>query len=173
MNKFIILCILVMGSILSANAQTDTIIKEIAQKWANAKDYTLKTIEAMPEDKFGFRPMNEEMTFSEQITHISGNMLWLSSSHLTKTKPSITKESFTGKSKKEILDLLNQSFDFVQEAFQNLNETDLNTQVELFGKPVSKRQIVWLIHDHLTHHRGQLAVYLRLNNIKPPQYIGW
>lgn len=173
MNKLVIICILFIGSNLSANAQTDPIIKENAVKWENAKNYTIKTIESIPEDKFGFRPTLEEMSFSDQIAHIAGNMLWLSSTHLTHAKPTITKDNFTGKSKKELLNLLSQSFDFVQVAFLNLNENDLSTQVELFGKSVSKRQIVWLIHDHLTHHRGQLAVYLRLNNIKPPQYIGW
>jgi len=30
-----------------------------------------------------------------------------------------------------------------------------------------------LLNDHQTHHRGQLVVYLRLNGIKPPAYIGW
>jgi len=25
----------------------------------------------------------------------------------------------------------------------------------------------------VTHHRGQLVVYLRLNGILPPNYVGW
>ena len=27
--------------------------------------------------------------------------------------------------------------------------------------------------EHLTHHRGQLIVYLNLNEINPPKYSGW
>ncbi|MEM6517680.1 MAG: DinB family protein, partial [Bacteroidota bacterium] len=27
--------------------------------------------------------------------------------------------------------------------------------------------------DHVTHHRGQATIYLRMNGIKPPDYIGW
>jgi uncharacterized damage-inducible protein DinB len=30
-----------------------------------------------------------------------------------------------------------------------------------------------LMHDHHTHHRGQIIVYLRLNGLKPPKYVGW
>jgi uncharacterized damage-inducible protein DinB len=33
---------------------------------------------------------------------------------------------------------------------------------------LSRRKFVGA--DHITHHRGQIVVYLRLNGIKPPQY---
>ncbi|MFA9454721.1 MAG: DinB family protein [Candidatus Aminicenantaceae bacterium] len=31
-------------------------------------------------------------------------------------------------------------------------------------------KLVLFCVDHITHHRGQTVVYLRLNGIKPPQY---
>ncbi len=41
------------------------------------------------------------------------------------------------------------------------------------GTQLNKIQFLNLIEDHQTHHRAELLVYLRLNNIKPPEYIGW
>ncbi|NJL74904.1 MAG: hypothetical protein HC892_07620 [Saprospiraceae bacterium] len=30
-----------------------------------------------------------------------------------------------------------------------------------------------LMNDHLTHHRAQMIVYLRLKDVQPPKYVGW
>lgn len=38
---------------------------------------------------------------------------------------------------------------------------------------MTRRQILLLLHDHQTHHIGQVIVYLRLKGIKPPAYVGW
>ncbi|MGK0251702.1 MAG: putative damage-inducible protein DinB, partial [Gammaproteobacteria bacterium] len=49
----------------------------------------------------------------------------------------------------------------------------LKGTVEFFAGPKSRMQILNLLQDHVTHHRGQLIVYLNLNSIEPPQYSGW
>jgi uncharacterized damage-inducible protein DinB len=171
--KNVFFIILMMICIISAKGQSNLFLKEVAQKWSNAQDYTLKIVELMPEDKFGFKPTDEEMAFFEQLAHISDNMLWLSSTYLSSEKRPIAKSDFEGKNKAENILLLKQSFEFVEKSFQNIDIESLNTEVELFKKPFTKRQIISLINDHLTHHRAQMIIYLRLNQVKPPQYIGW
>ena len=50
----------------------------------------------------------------------------------------------------------------------------LEEEVDFFTTQVrNKGQILTLLNDHHTHHRGELLVYLRLQNIKPPRYQGW
>lgn len=56
---------------------------------------------------------------------------------------------------------------------QKANETDLTTKVDFFARPKTKLQILNLMQDHVTHHRAQILVYLNLNEIKPPKYVGW
>jgi uncharacterized damage-inducible protein DinB len=34
-----------------------------------------------------------------------------------------------------------------------------------------KRFKAEMIADHITHHRGQMLVYMRLNGLKPPRYV--
>jgi uncharacterized damage-inducible protein DinB len=36
---------------------------------------------------------------------------------------------------------------------------------------LNKLQFINFIHDHQSHHIGQLIVYLRLNNIEPPSSV--
>jgi len=56
---------------------------------------------------------------------------------------------------------------------QALKEENLDEKVDFFAGEKNKLQILNLLQDHVTHHRGQLAVYLNLKGIKPPAYTGW
>lgn len=48
----------------------------------HAKDYTLAVAEAMPEDKYDFKPTKDEMSFSEQLLHLADRLDWLTSQYL-------------------------------------------------------------------------------------------
>ena len=76
-------------------------------------------------------------------------------------------------SKKEVLQLLNTAFKNSSERIQNTSEEELSQIVDFFAGPKSKLQILNLLQDHVTHHRGQLLVYLNLKGIAPPKYVGW
>jgi uncharacterized damage-inducible protein DinB len=147
-------------------------ISDFAQKWENTALYTIEFAEAFPEDLYDFGPTTEEMKFREQILHMCGNISWLSSSYLGGTD---YKEDLSNppKSKADLITILRNTFQYAAETIQNFDPSQLDEKVEFFAGPMSKRQIMMLMSDHVTHHRGQLVVYLRLNNIKPPGYRGW
>jgi uncharacterized damage-inducible protein DinB len=126
----------------------------------------------MPEDAYGYTPTAVEMTFREQLKHIAGNMVWLSSSYLGGAKTTLD-PSKAGDSKKEIISMLEQSFAYANQTIGKLTEKDLNHIVDFFAGKMTKRRIMLLMTDHVTHHRGQLVVYLRLKGVEPPAYRGW
>jgi uncharacterized damage-inducible protein DinB len=68
---------------------------------------------------------------------------------------------------------LNQAFELSMTALKNAENKDLSLKVDFFAGEKSLLQIIELMDDHLTHHKGQLAVYLRLNGITPPRFVGW
>lgn len=147
-------------------------LEEAQQKLKNAAAYTLEIAESMPEDRFGFRPTAAEMSFQEQLLHIAGNMNWLTSSYLSgkKSEKDLKKVSYT---KAETIAILKEIVENASAALSQLAVAQLEEKVEFFAGPMTKRQILTLLNDHHTHHRGQLIVYLRLNDIKPPKYLGW
>ncbi|MCC6410101.1 MAG: DinB family protein [Saprospiraceae bacterium] len=170
-------CLLVVAIMLYAPeklvAQDSMFVQEAFIKWQNAAAYTLETARLMPEDQFGFKPVPEEMSFGEQLAHIGKNMVWLAGGHLTgKTfeHPLTAKEHRTPA---EEIELLEASLTYAEEAIQQTSPDSLAVKGDFFAGPKSKRQIIMLMHDHMTHHRGQIIVYLRLQNIKPPKYRGW
>lgn len=171
--RYLLLIIVFCTSSVLSFAQKNAFLNELAKKWDNARTYTIQTAELMPDSVYNFKPVTDEMTFREQLGHLSGNMLWLSSKFLTDQKPLISTGDFKGKSKKEMIELSQKSFDFVAEVLKEFEPSNLEDEIEFAGQKMVKRQILLLINDHLTHHRAQMIVYLRLKNIQPPKYVGW
>jgi uncharacterized damage-inducible protein DinB len=165
-----LILILLLFSV-SLTAQ-DSFLSDFKIKWKNASAYTLEFARAMPEDHYGYTPTPVEMTYREQLKHMAGNMVWLSSSYLNGSKTHIDPTK-AGNSKKEIVAMLEQALAYAGATIDGLTEKDLNTPVDFFAGKMTKRRILMLMTDHLTHHRGQLVVYLRMKNVEPPKYVGW
>ncbi len=170
MKKGILLIVLL--NISTFMAQQITPKTAFLEKWENSKNYLLEIAEAMPEENYGFKPTEREMSFSEQLLHIKQNMDWLSTSYFTEKKYKKDEDSLQ-KSKAVVIAELKNSFDSVLEIIQNTPGENLQETVDFFAGPKSKLQILNLLQDHVTHHRGQLIVYLNLKNVKPPKYVGW
>jgi uncharacterized damage-inducible protein DinB len=153
-------------------AQQASVKIAFLEKWEGSKNYLLAIAEAMPEESYNFKPTERQMSFKEQLLHIKENMTWLSNSYFTEIEYKREKTD-TSISKTETVNLLENAFDSVIEIIENTNDADLKKTVDFFAGPKSKLQILNLLQDHVTHHRGQLIVYLNLNNIKPPSFIGW
>lgn len=153
------------------NAQNES-IDAFLEKWQNSKTYLIDIAKAMPEDKYEYKPTEREMSFSAQLLHIKGNMDWLSTSYFTDEKYDKKKDD-TKYSKEEIISMLEKSFDNVSQIIKNTKSESLKEKVEFFAGPKTKLQILNLVQDHVTHHRGQLIVYLNLNEVIPPKYVGW
>jgi len=144
------------------------------------KDYTLSIGELMPKEKYDFRPTEEVRSFAEQLKHI-GIILDNQGKNVTKFKQFDTKESIAENkayekkslSKKEILTNLSASFDNIISSISSMDDETLNKKYSFPFAPKnmqSMRTITMFIRDHITHHRAQAIVYLRLNNIEPTFY---
>ncbi len=156
---------------LSAQNSSDSLLAQLSRKWTNAKEYALKMAELMPEKYYDFKPVPEEMSFKQQLLHIADNMQWLSSAYLF--VPKANKIDTSVKSKAAVIKILSDAYDMGTAAHHNLSGKQLDEVVKFFAGPMMRRQILNLMHDHQTHHLGQLIVYLRLKGIKPPDYVGW
>jgi len=172
MHKLSVLLILIS---VTVSGQQNTPKEAFLEKWTRSKDYLIQVAEAMPEDNFTFKPTEREMDFGSQLLHIRSNMLWLGNTYFTDLpyeKQSLN-NSNSPSGKAAIIDALKVSFDSVYEFVAAATEEDLKGTVAFFAGPKSRIQILNLLQDHVTHHRGQLVVYLNLNSIEPPQYSGW
>lgn len=141
--------------------------------WQRATNYTLEVAEAMPASKYGFKPMEESMTFHEQLTHVVLNLSSLSSL-ITGDRP----DFFKGKepealTKEEINAVLSETLRYVSQLVEEVDEQTLREIIKFREEKMPKENIFYLMRDHTAHHRAQAILYLRMNRIEAPKYRGW
>jgi uncharacterized damage-inducible protein DinB len=164
--------VLIIGLLKFSAFGQSGFLQDFQEKWANSMNYTVEVAAAMPAEKYDFQPTDDQMSFERQLLHMMNNINWLTTTYLNGEPVNFDLDN-TDYSKEQLIGMLKICYGNAATAVMELKETDLETQVEFFAGPKSKRQIVNLLNDHSTHHRGQLIVYLRLNKVKPPRYRGW
>ena len=173
--KFILTILLFSVSIAGIAQTNQMLIESHLIKFKNAKTYTLSIAEKLDADKFDFKPVKEEMSFKEQLIHIGENIYWLSSTYIKEEINPIKKNKNRASemNKEQVLEFLASAYDYAIKAMSEMDEKTLSKEFNWSGGKMNKFQFLNLIQDHQSHHVGQLIVYLRLNNITPPKYIGW
>ncbi len=126
--------------------------------------------EAVPADKYGWRPAEGVRSFSEVFLHAAGTNLHLPTfigvDSPDKRKPDEIEKS-TAK-KEEVIALLQRSLEHLKESAKSLHDSDLETKVKWFSGDVSKREALFFVAAHNHEHLGQAIAYARMNGITPP-----
>lgn len=143
---------------------------ELVKRFENAAAYTLNVLEKMPEESLHYKPNNKVRSFAEILQHIGEAQLYTASQGID-----VRQIKFKGNlsSKQDLKDFLKESNELLLRAIQKLTSEELQKKVNFWDGPASVFKILNFTLDHVTHHRGQATVYLRMNNVKPPDYIGW
>ncbi len=175
MKYVFILLFTFFGQFVNVQAQSEKLIQSHFQKMTHSKEYTLAVARLMPDTLYSFKPVEGEMSFGEQLIHITQNLYWLSSTYLAENPNPFTetKEHLLLLDKAAIIQLVSKAYDYALLSISKLDTTTLSKESKFFAGNKNKYQFLNLIEDHQTHHRAQLIVYLRLKGIKPPEYIGW
>ena len=141
------------------------------QEYAGQVDFVqgriLQLEDAMPQEKFDWRPGEGVRSVAEVYLHIAGaNMMLVS--NMTGQKMESEMEEKTTTDKKEIADIVKKSFEAVKAAVPKLTEDDLNKVVHVFGMDMSLRNFMITMLNHSHEHLGQSIAYARMNKVVPP-----
>ena len=177
MKKLIIFTSLILvlswSSILVA--QDDYFIKDYIERLETSKNYLHLVAEMMPEEAYQFKPTPESMSFEEHLMHIAWAMDWHSQSlvggRAARDWNTDDELKVADKSKQQMINKIDETFDNTITFIKDFDTNRLVERLDYFGADRTKRQILLLLTDHVTHHRAQLLVYLRLNGLKPPRYV--
>lgn len=168
MKQILILTILVLTTTKPQLAQQDNFIEDYLERFENSRKYVIAVAELMPEDNYNFKATPESMSFAENLLHIGYAADWHSQSLLGGRESRVWQTDkvykVANKSKKEMIATINKTFDEAVALIKAFNTSQFDDQLDYFGLNRSKRQIFSLLADHITHHRGQMLVYLRLND---------
>jgi uncharacterized damage-inducible protein DinB len=143
-----------------------------------------KVLERVPEGKNDWKPHEKSMTLGNLATIVATVPAWLDMvvnlDELDVNPPGGSKFKPQGwKTRRDLLEQFENSLKKGREVLQKTTDEHLfNTKWRMLsgGKLMSEQPRYEAIRDgvlnHMAHHRGQLTVYLRLNEEKVPAIYG-
>jgi uncharacterized damage-inducible protein DinB len=157
----------------------DALLPEFDQEMAN----TRKTLERVPDDKHGWKPHPKSGTMGWLANHIATMVGW--------TADAIEKDSFDvappggtpvampkTENRKQLLEVFDSSVARARAALASASDAQMMQSWSLLsgGKPIFTMPRISVVRgfvmNHVIHHRAQLGVYLRLNDIPVPSIYG-
>lgn len=125
--------------------------------------------EAMPQDKFGWRPGPGVRSVSEVYMHVAGGNYFLSTFLGAKMPEGLSREmEKTVTEKAKVIDAMKKSFEHARKAVEATPDSDLDKKVKAFGQEPSERMMMIVLVSHGHEHLGQSIAYARTNGVAPP-----
>ena len=124
--------------------------------------------EAMPADKFSFKPTPDQITFGHLTLHISESNNNFCSKIAGIAAPEVPKLTDTD-SKEKLVAALKNSFDFCSSALAKVDDSHLAEPIPLFkGQNITRAGSILILSSSWGDHYSAQAMYLRLNGVLPP-----
>jgi|SRR5579871_3564947 len=171
MKRLICLLVVCLAAPLMAHAQdakTNPLAASLRKQFDDYAKNLVATAEIMPEDKYGFKPTPENMTFGKTIGHIADVNNAVCSKLFTPPATPFAKSSDTD-SKEKLVAGLKASMDYCGDQFSKITDANLTEMVPFFGGRQVNRLTAALavITDFADHYAG-LSIHLRMNGLLPP-----
>jgi uncharacterized damage-inducible protein DinB len=158
---------------------SEMLLPEFDQEMTN----TRKVLERVPEERMEWRPHERSMTLGRLAGHVAELAAWgtsvlnLESIDLTE-RAKKGEHGYAAQSSEDLLRHFDKNAVEAREALIKASDEHLNQNWSLYlaGKAIMSMPRLQAIRisflNHLIHHRGQLEVYLRLNNVPLPSLYG-
>jgi uncharacterized damage-inducible protein DinB len=144
---------------------------------------TRKTLERIPDDKFDWKPHTKSMTMGGLATHLANLPTWAVRAVKHESfdmappgeAPSRTAQA---NSRSEVLDTFDKNVAEARAAIAEASDEELMKKWSLLsgGQTVMTLPRIAVLRsfvmNHSIHHRGQMSVYLRLNDLPVPGLYG-
>jgi uncharacterized damage-inducible protein DinB len=141
---------------------------------------TRRLLERVPEDKLTWKPHEKSMTLGRLAMHIAEMPGW-GTMAVTQTEIDFSPAAYKPRipeSRQEILATFEEAVTKCRQALEHVSDAELMATwtMKNDGKPVfsAPRAAVLrsFVMNHMIHHRGQLSVYLRENDVPVPSIYG-
>lgn len=129
----------------------------------------LSLAEAMPADKYSWRPSEEVLSVEEVYAHLAYYNYFMMEKMGVETPSSVEVnqiEDLTGK--EAVVDILRRSIDHVTNAVGSMPESRLKETAQLYGQTYTGKAMLMQLITHMSEHVGQSIAYGRMNGIVPP-----
>ncbi len=181
-RTFAVVCFVVCAALAFAQSSTpaaktpaaaaapikDPVATSLRTMLQRSQNNTVGAIEAMPADKFSYKPTPDQMPFAHLAVHIIefNNSFCAKAADVAAPKVEAPKET---DSKEQLVAAVKASYSFCSDVVGKMDDSKLGDSIELFGGRQGPRAMAALIlSSGWADHYSTAAMYLRLNGILPP-----
>lgn len=168
MKHLLIVFVVFLSSALPAQQTKSPVSDALREMLVVREKFTVAAFEAMPADKFAYKPTPDQMTFGHLATHIMSSNYFFCSNAGDVPRPK-TEELKETDGKDKLVAGLKTSFEFCHTALAKADDSKLNDNITWFdGKPRPRAWAFVTLAASWSDHYGAAAMYLRLNGLVPP-----
>ena len=143
---------------------------EILNELAGLEQRFLSLAQAVPPEKYTWRPAEGVRSISEVYMHVAGANYGLPRVVGVTPPAAFNPRGFDTSvtEKAKVIETLRQSFAHVRQGVLNMPDADGEKKVKLFGADNTYRGTLVFIVRHMAEHLGQSIAYARVNSVAPP-----
>jgi len=145
---------------------------EFLRQLDDAEKKLVDLAQAMPEEKYTWRPAEGVRSVSEVYMHVAGANFFFPRIIGIQPPAGLSREMEKITDKAKVVETLKQSFEHARQAALNTADADLDKGVKLFGRDSTVREVLLLLATHMHEHLGQSIAYARMNGVVPPWSAG-
>jgi len=138
---------------------------------------TRNCLKLIPENLFNYKPHPKSMEMGYLSLLVAEIPLWITHTIKSGEIDFEKFDHFKAKNAGELVNHFDENVIGAKETLLSVNDGDLDADFQLKANgevmySTTKRESLESTINHLVHHRGQLTVYMRLNDIPVPSIYG-
>jgi hypothetical protein len=166
------IAIFLVSVLLSATVHADPVSDAYLRQLSVLEQDLVPLIEAVPTERYGFRPTDDVRTFGEQVKHAATMIYMTAAIVLEEPSPYGPGTNDNGpdliQTKENIVDYLKASLEYARRAMKSLSEKNHLDPLKTYFGTQLRIEVAAGVMYHSYNHYGQMVVYARLNRIVPP-----
>jgi hypothetical protein len=150
-------------------AQDNPLATEVQQTWTRTMNNAVAASEAMPEDKYDYKPAPESQSFRDLVAHTADSAMGACSSFSGAAKTAGARDMTK---KADLVGAMKAAQAECEKAYASFKDSQASEMIE--GRRGKRSRIGSLYGNniHIEHEYAQMAVHLRANGIVPPSSAG-
>lgn len=151
-------------------AAASTIRADIQGQIDEAEKKLTALAEAMPAEKYGWRPGEKVRSVGEVFMHVAGGNYFLTGLMGAPKDESVKPREFDkdANDKTKTIATMKASFDYARKYLASLSDADLQKKMKVFDHDGTAQEMALILATHGHEHLGQAIAYARMNGVVPP-----
>jgi len=154
----------------AADASPSGFRADFLKEWNALEKKFVGLAEAIPQEKYTWRPTPETRSVSETLLHVAGGNYFYLDGMGVPPPAGLDRKNYEKSTtdRAAIAEQLKQSFGRVRETVLQTSDADLAKPAKLYGQPSTVREVLFTLVTHTPEHLGQMIVYARQCGVVPP-----